>query len=80
MVEYLLLLSNLLLDSIELGSNLSGRVPCSAGFFVQGDHFLDNFLGSKTLALALLDLVNVTTAFGDEIIEVEHIGLTELEN
>lgn len=55
------------------------RELTSAGFFVQGDHFLDNFLWGKTLALALLDLVNIPTAFGDEIIEVEHIELTKLE-
>lgn len=51
----------------------------SAGFFIQGDHFLDNSLGGKPPALALLDLVNITTALGDEIVEVEHSESMKLE-
>lgn len=51
----------------------------SAGFFIQSDHFFNNFLGGKPPALALLDLVNVTTALGDEIVKVEHVELTKRE-
>lgn len=43
-----------------------------AGLFVEGDHFINRLLGGKSPALAVLDLLWITTTFGDKIIEVQH--------
>lgn len=48
------------------------RKPTLPSLFVQRDHLIDSFLWSVALALALLDLVGVAAALGDEVIEVEH--------
>lgn len=48
------------------------RKPTSPSLLVQRDHFIDSFLGSVPLALALLDLVWIAAALGNKVIEVEH--------
>ena len=48
------------------------RKPTSPSLLVQRDHFIDSFLGSVPLALALLDLIWIAAALGNKVIEVEH--------
>ena len=87
-LRYLLLLADFLHERIEFGSDLSDLITCWMAvsiarvapghqhtlprFFVQSDNIVHSLLGGKPLSLALLDLLHVTAALGDEIVEIEH--------